>query len=181
VGFNDLFGLTTLSHRIYAGTVGVELLPEKKGMLRTEFLFLDARALPQSNFNQGQIPDAEESRGFAVRIMSNDPEGRWKADALWARSRYVNPVSPQLAQGSTLVPVKPETRDAYQAEASYLVVKDAKWLGEKFPLNLRTIAHYEYAEPLFKSLGANFLSDQQLMRYSGELRLGEIAVTLTGS
>ena len=181
VGYDDFFGLATTSHRIYAGTVGVELIPDKKGLLRTELLFMDARALPQSNVNQGQIPDAEESRGLGFRVVSTDPDGRWKIDALWARSRYVNPVSPELAQGSSLVPVKSETRDAYQAEASYLLVKDAKWLGDKYPINLRGIAHYEYAEPLFKSLGASFLSDQQLMRYSGELRVGEIALTLVGS
>jgi hypothetical protein len=181
VGFDDFFGLATVSHRIYAGTVGVELIPDKKGLLRTELLFMDARALPQSNVNQGQIPDAEESRGLGFRVVSTDPEGRWKMDALWARSRYVNPISPVLSQGSALVPVKPETRDAYQAEASYLLVKGAKWLGDKYPINLRGIAHYEYAEPLFKSLGASFLSDQQLMRYSGELRVGEIALTLVGS
>ena len=43
------------------------------------------------------------------------------------------------------MPVKPETRDAYQAEVSYLLVKDAKWLGDKYPINLRGISHYEYA------------------------------------
>jgi TonB dependent receptor len=181
VGFNDFFGLSTVSHRIYAATVGAELIPEKKGLLRAELLFMDARALPQSNINQGQVPDAEESRGLGVRVVSTDPDGRWKADALWARSRYVNPVHPDLAQGSTLVLVKPETRDAWQAEASYLLVKDAKWLGDKYPINVRGVAHYEYAEPLFKSLGASFLADQQLMRYSGELRVGEIALTLVGS
>lgn len=181
VGFDDFFGLATVNHRIYASSIGVELIPEKKGLLRTALLFMDARALPQSNVNQGQIPDAEESRGLGLRVVSTDPDGRWKFDALWARSRYVNPVSPVLAQGSDLVPVKPETRDAYQAEASYLLVKGATWLGDKFPINLRGIAHYEYAEPLFKSLGASFLSDQQLMRYSGELRVGEVALTLVGS
>ncbi len=181
VGFDDFFGLATISHRIYGATVGVELIPDKKGLLRTELLFMDARALPQSNVNQGQIPDAEESRGLGLRVVTTDPDGRWKAEAMWARSRYVNPIHPELAQGSALVAVKPETRDAWQAEASYLLVKDAKWIGDKYPVNLRAIAHYEYAEPLFKSLGASFLADQQLMRYSGELRVGEIALTVVGS
>ncbi len=180
VGFDDFFGLDTISHRIYGASVGVELVPSKKGLLRTELLFMDARALPQSNVNQGQIPDAEESRGLGLRVIAADPDGRWKGDVLWARSRYLNPIHPELAQGSTLVPVKAETRDAYQADASYLLVKDAKWIGDKYPVNLRAIAHYEYAEPLFKSLGASFLSDQQLMRYSGELRVGDIALTVIG-
>ena len=78
VGYDDFFGLATISHRIYAGTVGVELIPDKKGLLRTELLFMDARALPQSNVNQGQIPDAEESRGLGLRVVSTDPDGRWK-------------------------------------------------------------------------------------------------------
>ena len=181
VGFDDLFGLSTVDHRIYATTVGVEMLPAKKGLLRGELMFMNAHAQPQANVNQGQIPDAEKSRGLGVRLLSTDPDGRWKGDAMWARSRYVNPTHPDLAQGSALVAVKPETRDAWQAEASYLLVKDAKWLGDKYPVNLRAIAHYEYAEPLFKSLGASFLADQQLTRYSAEARAGEIALTLVGS
>lgn len=181
VGFDDFFGLSTVDHRIYAATVGVEILPDKKGLLRTELIFMDALAQPQSNVNQGQIPDSEKSRGLGLRVVSADPDGKWKADALWARSRFVNPNSPVLAQGSTLVPVKDETRDAYQLDASYQLIKDAKWLGEKWPMNVRAIAHYEYAEPLFKSLGASFISDQKLMRYVSEMRVGEIALTLTGS
>ncbi len=181
VGFDDFFGLSTVSHRIYATTVGVELIPEKKGLLRTELIFMDALAQPQSNVNQGQIPDSEKSRGLGLRVVSSDPDGRWKADALWARSRYVNPTSAELAQGSALVPVKEETRDAYQIDASYQLIKDVKWIGDKWPMNMRAIAHYEYAEPLFKSLGASFISDQKLTRYGSEMRLGEIALTLTGS
>ena len=181
VGFDDLFGLSTVSHRIYAATVGVEMIPEKKGLLRTELIFLDALAQPQSNVNQGQIPDSEKSRGLGLRVMSTDPAGRWKADAMWARSRYVNPISAELAQGSALVPVKEETRDAYQLDASYQLIKDAKWLGDKWPMNVRAIAHYEYAEPLFKSLGASFISDQKIMRYATEIRVGEIALNLIGS
>ena len=180
VGFDDFFGLGTVSHRIYAATVGVEMIPEKKGLLRTELIFMDALAQPQSNVNQGQIPDSEKSRGLGLRLVSADPEGRWKADALWARSRYVNPTSAELAQGSALVPVKEETRDAYQLDTSYQLIKDAKWFGDKWPTNMRAIAHYEYAEPLFKSLGASFISDQRLMRYGGEMRAGEIAFTLVG-
>ena len=110
VGFDDLFGLATVDHRIYATTVGVELLAEKKGLLRSELMFMDAQAQPQANVNQGQIPDAEKSRGFGVRLLSTDPDGRWKADAMWARSRYVNPTHPDLAQGSTLVAVAGDAR-----------------------------------------------------------------------
>jgi hypothetical protein len=181
VGFDDFFGLSTVSHRIYAATVGVELIPEKKGLLRTELIFMDALAQPQSNVNQGQIPDSEKSRSLGMRLTSADPDGRWKADAFWARSRYINPTSAELAQGSLLVPVKEETRDAYQLDASYQLIKGAKWLGDKWPVNVRAIAHYEYAEPLFKSLGASFIADQKLMRYASELRVGEVALMLTGS
>ncbi len=181
VGFDDFFGLSTVSHRIYAATLGVELMPEKRGLLRGELIFMDALAQPQSNVNQGQIPDSEKSRGLGMRLASADPDGRWKAEALWARSRYINPTSPELAQGSELVPVKEETRDAYQLDAAYQLIKDAKWLGDKWPVNVRAIAHYEYAEPLFKSLGASFIADQKLMRYAGEMRVGEVALTLTGS
>jgi hypothetical protein len=181
VGFDDFFGLATVDHRIYATTLGIEAMPQKKGLLRAEVTLMDAKALPQSNVNSGQIPDAEQSRGLGVRVVSADPDGRWRGDIAWARSRYVNPPHPDLAQGSLLVPVKSETRDAYVADASYLLIKDAPWLGEKWKANLRAIARYEYAEPLFKSLGAQFIADQKLMRYGAEAKLGEVALNLIAS
>ena len=113
---------------------------------------------------------------LGVRLLSTDPDGRWTADAMWARSRYVNPTHPDLAQGSALVAVKPETRDAYwQAEASYLLVKDAKWLGDKYPINLRAIAHYEVRRAAVQKSWCQLPADQQLTRYSAEARAGEIA------
>jgi hypothetical protein len=181
VGFDDFFGLATVDHRIYGAALGVEALPEKKGLLRVEALFIDARALPQSNVNQGQIPDAEKSRGFGLRVSSTDPQGLWKADAMWARSRYVNPPNAELSQGSALVPVKEETRAAYVVDGSYQLVKDAKWFGDQWAVNAKVLARYEYAEPLYKSLGANFIADQQLVRYGIESRVGEIALTFIGS
>jgi len=179
VGFDDFFGLDTIDHRIYASTLGVEFFPDKKGLLRGEVTLLDARAQAQSNFGQGQIPDAEKSRGLGFRLIAADKDGRWKADALWGRSRYVNPPSPELTQGTAIVPVKRETRDAWMLDGFYLLVKNAKWIGDAWPINLRGLAHYEYAEPLFKSIGASFLADQQLFRYAGELRVGEIMLTVT--
>jgi hypothetical protein len=181
VGFDDFFGLATVDHRIYGATVGIELVPAKKGLLRTELMYMDARALPQSNVNQGQIPDAETSRGLGIRFIASDPSDVWKADAMWARSRYGNPPNAELAQGTTLVPVRDETSDAYQLDASYQLLKDTKWFSDKWLLNVRGLVHYEYAEPLFKSLGASFIADQQLARYGIESRVGEIALTLTGS
>jgi hypothetical protein len=174
VGFDDFFGLASVEHRIYATTAGFELAPSKKGLLRSELIFMDAKALPQSNIGQGQIPDAEQSRGVGVRLSSLDPDGRWKIDSLFARSRYVNPVHPELAQGSALVPVKPETRDAYQGEAAYSLVKNAAWFGDRWKTNVRMIANYAYSEPLFKSLGADFIADQRLFRYGTESKLGDI-------
>lgn len=181
VGFDDFFGLSTVDHRIYAATLGVELQPSKRGLIRGELIFMDAKAMPEANFNQGQIPDAEQSRGLGVRLSTADPEGRWRADTLFARSRYLNPTHPELAQGSPLVPINAETRDAYQADAMYLVVKDAAWFGERWKTTLRAIGHYAYAEPLFKSLGASFIADQQMLRYGGEGKLGDVELKFAAS
>lgn len=174
VGFDDFFGLATAEHRIYATTVGIEAIPSKKGLFRAELLLMDAKSLPQANVNQGQVPDAEQSRGVGARVMSTDADGHWKADFAFARSRYVNPIHPELAQGSSLVPAAPETRDAYRGEANYLIFKDVTWLGDLWKTNLRAVALYSYSEPLFKSLGADFISDQQQLRYGTEAKVGEI-------
>ncbi len=181
VGINDFFGLASVDHRILAGAVGIEMFPTKKGLLRAEFMLMDANATPQANVNQGQIPDTEKNRGYGIRLSAVDPNSRWKIDGFWARSRYVNPTSPELAQGSTLVEVRPETRDAYRLESSYQILKDIPWLGEKLPINLRTFAGYDYAEPLFKSLGAEFIADQQIAKYGMEWRVGEISLNVLGS
>jgi hypothetical protein len=181
VGFDDLLGLQTEDHRILGLTAGIEWFAEQKGLLRTELLFMNGRALPQVRAAGGQVPDAESNRAVGLRLLSNDKDGRWKVDGLWARSRFGNPPSAELSQGSVLVPVREETRDAYQLDASYSLVKDAHWLSEKWPISVRSIAHYIYSEPLFKTLGASFVADQRLVRVGAEAKVGEIGVNVNGS
>lgn len=181
VGARDLFGLALQDHRVYTVGVGYEWVPDKPGRLRAELFALDARALPMANVGQGQVPDAEQSRGVGIRLSAAEASGRWKFDALWARSRYVNPADPTLAQGSELVPVRPETRDALQIDASYALIHAAPWLGERLPLTLRALAHAAYSEPLFKSIGSNFIADQALLRYGVEARAGDAQLLVTAS
>jgi hypothetical protein len=179
IGFDDFIGLQNADHRIYTLGVGFEAFPETKGMLRTELTLMDGKAEPQSQFNRGQIEDAERSKGVGLKVSTSDADSRWRGDVLWARSKHVNPIDQTLAQGGDVVAVKPENRQAYTADFSYLVLKDAKLFGDKFPMNIRGIVRYEYSDPLFKSLGANFIADQRLMRYGTELRLGELTLNLT--
>jgi hypothetical protein len=179
IGFDDFVGLQDVDHRIYSLGIGFEVLPETKGMLRTELTLMDGKAEPQSQFNRGQIEDAERSKGVGLKVSTADSESRWRGDVFWARSKYVNPIDQTLAQGSDTVPVRPENRQAYTADFSYLLVKDAKLMGDKFPMNIRSIVRYEYSDPLFKSLGANFIADQRLVRYGTEIRLGELTFNLT--
>jgi TonB dependent receptor len=174
VGFSDFFGLQNADHRIYSLGMGYEMFPSDKGLLRAELSMLDGKSEPQSQFNRGQIEDAERSKGIGVRLVTTDTQGRWKGDIFWARSKHVNPLDATLAQGADLVPVKPENRKAYSSEASYLLVKESKLFSDGMPLNVRGIVRYEYVDPLYKSLGASFIADQRKVRYTKEIRLGEI-------
>ncbi len=70
VGYDNLSGLDDAEHRINAVTLGVEMLPARPGGLRAELTLLDASVQSRSNFNRGEIPDAEQSRGVGVHVLA---------------------------------------------------------------------------------------------------------------
>jgi hypothetical protein len=152
VGWNNPLGFTRDDHRLLTGTLGVELLP-RAGALRAETTFVTGSLLPLTGFNQQAITDAQDSRGIALRITGADAQQRWSVDGGLTRSRFVNPLDPLLAQGTTLVPVRDETRNARYLDVTFGVLR-GKQISKTATASLTLVARHEQVDPFFKSIGA---------------------------
>lgn len=152
VGWSNPIGLARDGHRMVVGTIGVELVRGRPGALRAETSFLSGSLLPDTGYNQGAITDAQESRGASVRVTGSDRAQRVRVDGGYTRSRFTNPFDPLLALGSTLVPVRPETRDARYIDASVVVLDRTITEGQR--ASVTVFARHEMVDPFFKSIGA---------------------------
>jgi hypothetical protein len=172
VGWNNPLGLAEDEHRIQALTLATELVDERPGALRAELTLLDASLLPRSGFDQGQVPDAEESRGLGLRLLWQ--HGRLRGDLAWARSRHLHPFDAQLALAANggdadtaTVAVRPVTRDAHRGELHWDLLdagnggsNDSQAPPPRATLSLL----HERSAPLYRSLAASFASDQMHTR-----------------
>lgn len=161
VGTDNFFGLREADHRVVTGGVGVELLP-RAGALRADLLYLDASVQSRGNFNVGEVPDAEKSHGFGVRLAGASEGNRVRGQALFARSTYVNPFDPQLAQGGASQAVRPATANGYRVELGADLLRDSALLSSTRPLTVTATVRHERVAPLFRSMGASLAADQRV-------------------
>ncbi|UCE32084.1 MAG: hypothetical protein JSW68_03910, partial [Burkholderiales bacterium] len=181
VGYDNLFGLDTWDHRVAGVTVGYELLAERPGGLRVEFSLFDASIQSQVDFNAGMVPDAERSRGLGLRLLAASPEGRVRAEVAWARSRYVNPFDPLLAQGEALQPVAETRGEGRIVDLSFDLLRSATTFSEQHPLDVTLTLHHDQVDPLYKSLGAFFATDQRVNRVGLAMSMGGAQVQFGAS
>jgi hypothetical protein len=175
VGWNNPLGVTRDDHRLVTGTLALELLP-RAGGLRAETTFLSGSMLPFTGFNQGAITDAQESRGVAVRVVGADATQRFSIDGGLTRSRFVNPIDPLLSQGTTLVPVRDESRNARYVDASVAVIKDQA-IGKTARASLTLFARHEQVDPLFKSIAATLVQpDLKQNQLEAQVVLGQVTL-----
>jgi len=158
VGFDNPFGLAHSEHRVLGATFGVEALPARPGALRLSATLLDGSVLPMTDYNQGAVQDAEQSRGVGLQISATDPAGRLQVDSGFARSRFDNPFNPVLAPGLDTIEVQETTRNARYADASYAVVRGAA-IGKATQANLTAAIHHSRVDPLFRSVALPLTSD----------------------
>jgi hypothetical protein len=144
VGWSNPLGIQQASHRIVAGALGVELTP-RPGGARVELSLLQADLLPQADFNEGRITDAERNRGFGIRVAGGDRANRLRFDGGVTRASFVNPADPLLAGTAVVVPVRPTTRTARYVDAAYTIVNTP---GAALSAGFR----HELVQPLFGSL-----------------------------
>lgn len=175
VGFNNFFGVTQSKHRVLSGALGIELLTERPGGLRVEVGTLHGSLLPLSSFNQGNISDAERSRGGSIRVVASDKAQRFRFDGGFARSRFTNPADPLLYQGRNVVPVAAVTRNARYLDVSYELLRGFK-LTDNRPVNLTLAYRHEQVAPLYKSVAGSSQADRLNNQWDINGSIGEITL-----
>ena len=155
VGWDNFWGLDVREHQIYAGRLGLELVPSAPGTARVEGTVVDGALLPRNSFNQHFVSDAEKSRGLGVRALANLFAGRLRLEGGFARSRFESPADPTLEQGEKVVPIATTTRSASFATAAVDVVKSAGGFGATV-----TFRH-ERVDPQYRSVAVSTQADLQ--------------------
>lgn len=168
-GWDDPFGVRDAEQRTRLLSLGAELVPGRAGALRAEVGVLDAKTVATSGFDTGSVPDAEHSRGIGLRLTSRSDDERWQAELAFARSRFVNPFDPLLAQGEATTAVRPVTRNAWSAELQAQLVKAAApaegtETGAGGSFGLRLLLRHDHAAPLYRSLLDPLQGDQAVSR-----------------
>jgi hypothetical protein len=153
VGYDNFFGMNRQRHRVYSATLGIELLEKRPGGFRIELSGVNGSLLPLSSFNQGQVSDAERSKGASIRIVGSNKSQRLRFDGGFARSRFTNPGDPLLYQGRNVIPVRAVWRNAQYLDLNYDLLRSYK-LTEKYPLSLSLGYRHERVDPLYKSVVA---------------------------
>ena len=173
VGWDNLTGLDNPNHRIYSGTLGLEILPSTPGSIRLEASYAQGSQLPLSNFNQGQITDAEQSKGGALRLQLADPGRSVTVDAGIARARFTNPANPLIPGQFQVVQTEPTTRWARYADVTWDAFRN-EMLFHLLPARLSVAFRHERVDPLYRVVGAVVRSDNLSNTYEAHGGLGPL-------
>lgn len=175
VGLDRPFGVYDDTHHFAGATVGYEVYPATKGRLRFEFAALDASiAQTQTGINSSTTTSSQESAGIGIRALGSTEDARGRFDAAYATSRYRS-----LGDGFSPTTAS-TTHSAYLFDGSYQALRDVS-LGARWPLTATVTAKHEYAEPLYKSLGAGWAADYQQTAIGVQANLGVLSAQLAAS
>jgi hypothetical protein len=178
VGWDNFIGLSRRKHKIFTGSLGFELIPERPGALRIEGSALHGSLLPIANFNQGAITDAEESRGASIRVTAGDPSQRFRLDGGFTRSRFDNPGDPFLDQGFTTVRVRETARNAHYLDASFDILKNHS-LTARHNANVTLNYRGERVDPLFRSVAVFVQPDKVQNSFEVVGSIGDLYATVS--
>lgn len=178
VGFDNFFGLDQRRHQLLSGTLGIEFFAKRPGGARLEISALSGYLLPISNLNQGNINDAERSKGLGFRLLASDPKQRFRFDGGFTRSLFFSPFDPLLSQGFALVEVPSITRNARYIEAGFDILKELELTANR-KLNLTFNFRHENVDPLFRSLAASTQADKINNQFELIASIGEINLQLS--
>ena len=175
VGADRLLGLYDDTHHFAGATVGFEAYPEAKGRLRFEAAVLDAAvARTQPGINTSAATSTQESAGIGLRILGATEDARGRFDAAYASSQY-------RSIGDGFSPTTLAARkNAYLFDGSYQVVRDLSF-GERWPITSTVTFKHEYADPLYKSLGAGWAADYQQTSLGVITSVGPLSIQLATS
>ena len=173
LGVKNFLGVSQIRHQMQGATLGIEFFPKRKNAMRLEVTGFNGYLQALNGVSEGQIVDAERSRGFGFRFITSDKTGRFKVEAGYALSRFFNANDPSLDPNNNAVPVQAVIRSAFYIDSTNQILKDIK-LTKKKNLNLSVGFKYEYVEPLYRSLGASASADKATQDYSIDGSIGEI-------
>ena len=173
LGVKNFLGVSQIRHQMQGATLGIEFFPKRKNAMRLEVTGFNGYLQALNGVSEGQIVDAERSRGFGFRFITSDRTERFKVEAGYALSRFFNANDPSLDPNNNAVPVQAVIRSAFYIDSTNQILKDIK-LTKKKNLNLSVGFKYEYVEPLYRSLGASASADKATQDYSIDGSIGEI-------
>lgn len=172
VGYRNLIGVTEATNRLVFGQLGLELA-RRAGAARIEATALTGSRLSQAGFTQGQISDADRSRGLAARFAASDPRGRVRVDAGLATTRSEHPGDALLEQGLAVVPIADRSAKAGHLDVGADLVRLTTAAG--LATTLTTTYRFERVDPFFRSVGA-----AQSVRSDVEQHVAETSVAVGG-
>jgi hypothetical protein len=165
VGFDNILGIEQENNTLTGATLGIQVANNAAGGVRLETTVMNGSRLPVANFNVGEVVDAETSEGIGFRVTAANDDGRWKADAGFARSTFTaGGNDPQLTDDTNAIALQPVTKNAWYAETSYDILKDVK-LDDKRNLSLSANLKVEQTDPQFGTLGATVNADRLQAQY----------------
>ncbi|WP_309744144.1 hypothetical protein [Chamaesiphon sp. OTE_20_metabat_361] len=166
VGFDNILGIGESNNNLTGATLGMQVANNNSGGVRLETTVMNGSRLPVANFNVGEVVDAEASDGIGFRVIAANDNGRWKADAGFARSTFTagGANDPQLTDETNAIALQPVTKNAWYAETSYDILKDVK-LDDKRNLSLSANIKLEQTDPQFGTLGATVNADRLQAQY----------------
>jgi hypothetical protein len=177
-GYDNIFGLDDSNNNISALSIGYEINEQRPGAMRIELMYLDASLQPRSNFDSGEIRDAETSNGTGLRLSGSDTDQRLLAELSLAQSRFNNPNDPLLTQTTALVPLLETTNNARHAQVSYGLLKDVKF-GQEHNLNVTATLTHERIDPFYKSIGAFTNANQMNTQTAFSINIDRVAMQLS--
>jgi hypothetical protein len=179
VGWDNLLGFTRPEHRISAGSLAIELRPQRPGALHLDITALSGSLLPRSGFTQNALTDAERSSGTGVQLAASTPSQNFRISAGLARSRFVNPADVLLSGGDSTVPVVPVTKTARYVESTWQVLQGARIA--RVVTTLSTGYRHERVDPLYRSVGAFASADVHRHTFETTGSLGPVTFQGTHS
>lgn len=172
VGYDNFVGFTRRKHSVMSMGFAREFIKERPNALRVEFSLMRGSLLPLSDFNQGEINDAERSFGFGIRVVGSDKKQRLRYEAGFSRSRFTNPRDPNLEQGFIVTSSNEESKNARYGEVSFDFLQGLKiWNDRK--LKLTGTFRHEEIQPLFRSIGASTQADRLQNQFEVSGNFGE--------
>ncbi len=179
-GYNHFLGFTTSKSKITTAKLGYELL-KREGGARLEFSYLKGNTIAESNFDEGQVPTAEESSGYGFRLTTNSESGKLTTDSAFARAKYTNPTNDTLEfNGENLVDVKATTNNAYYTNIGYKLLSNHK-ISNDITTDLAVNLRYSLIEAEYQSLAAAPNPDEEIKEFGISGQIGSVGYQATYS